>query len=463
MSDIRAFNLLLVDDDPMVHQSMRLILPKEWKLFSVQKIELLSLDRFYHAALIDMHLSPSTGAQNQKPEGPQVIAKILQQHPQTEVIAISGDLNRELMEACLKVGAQRFLPKPLLPEEVLLSLEKIEALWNLRTHSQSASSASGKISWQGDSDFSKELTRKIAQLRGEMGPVLIQGETGTGKEVVAQLLHEQEPSRPFISVNMASIPENLFESEMFGHVKGAFTGADNHKIGLVEAANGGDLFLDEIEALPLHLQAKLLRFLESGEVRKVGSKDSIQVRTRIITASNRPLREMVASQEFREDLYFRLCTHLLELKPLRERVADIPTLARYFLDNVKPRRNKQFSDDGFESLQRYQWPGNTRELKRICEQLSLTSPLPLIRSEDVNLYLFPNQNLAANSSPASNKGPQKPDFSKGLNNLLADFESQVIQNCLLEHKDIEKAAQLLQISRSSLYKKIKDYKIEENS
>lgn len=414
------------------------------------KLEAVQFERFYHAAFVDMHLEPNST----KAVGPQVIEKLIKHNGQLEVVAMSGDLSRPLMESCLKAGAQRFLAKPLMPEEILLILEKIEALWDLRSMDPNSSRHSAR--WVGSSSASQKIKKRIADLRGEINPVLIEGETGCGKEVVARLLHEQEGERPFIAVNLASIPENLFESEMFGHVKGAFTGAEQNKVGLTEAANGGDLFLDEIEALPLSQQAKLLRFLETGEVRRVGAKESTQVKTRVIAASNRSLEKMVAAGEFREDLLYRLASQRIELPPLRERLEDIDELAKHFLEAERPRRNKTIAEDGLAALKKYNWPGNVRELKRVCEQLSLTSPLPFIREEDVLNWLRPA------ATPTGAPSYTAIDFSKGFNVLVEEFEAHIIRTCLKQAEDIESAAKALQISRSNLYKKIKDYKIEED-
>jgi len=449
MATTRVFSLLIVDDDPLVHQSLKMCLPAHWKVFSAPRLEAIQYERFYHAAFVDMHLEPGST----KAAGPQVIEKLIKHNNQLEVVAMSGDLSRTLMESCLKAGAQRFLAKPLMPEEILLILEKIEALWDLRSVDPNASRHTTR--WVGSSESSAKIKKRIADLRGETNPVLIEGETGCGKEVVARLLHQQEGERPFIAVNLASIPENLFESEMFGHVKGAFTGAEQNKVGLAEAANGGDLFLDEIEALPLSQQAKLLRFLETGEVRRVGAKESSQVKTRVIAASNKPLDKMVAAGEFREDLLYRLSSQRITLPPLRERLEDIDELARHFLEAERPRRNKTFADDGLEALKTYNWPGNVRELKRVCEQLSLTSPLPLIRREDVTAWLKPA------ATPVGAPSYTAIDFNKGLNNLVEEFEAHVIRTCLKQTQDVEEAAKILQVSRSNLYKKIKDYKIEE--
>ena len=212
---------------------------------------------FYHAAFVDIHL---TGTLT-RTEGIDAMKALTEKHPHLEVVAMSGDMRRALMESTLKAGASRFLAKPLSMEEVSLVLEKIEALWQLRglkTQNQNS-----QTPWIGSSKASEEVKKFIASMAGEKAPVLIDGESGTGKEVVAQLLHQKKDNRPFVAVNVAAISENLFESEFFGHVKGAFTGAVQNKVGYVELAHGGDLFLDEIEALSLVHQAKLLRFLES--------------------------------------------------------------------------------------------------------------------------------------------------------------------------------------------------------
>lgn len=440
------YHLLVVDDDTLIIDSLRLLLPKHWKMTSVKDPKILDSKMMFHGALVDMHLSGNTTVA----EGPQVVEKLCKVNPQIEVIAMSGDLSLELMEKCLKNGAQKFLAKPLLPDEVLATLEKIEAVWMMRQlesrghHSQ--------IRWVGNSSGSQEIKKTIASLRGENGPILIDGETGTGKEVVFRLLNNQELTRPFVTVNIASIPENLFESEMFGHVRGAFTGADQLKVGLAEAAHGGDLFLDEIEALPLTQQVKLLRFLETGEVRKVGSKDSVIVQARVICATNQNLNELVRQGKFREDLLFRISGKKILLPPLRERKDDIKELADFFLQQQKPRTNKTLSSEALVVLQSYDWPGNIRELKRVCEQLALTCPLPIIRAEDARALLT----LSSSSSETT----QMIDFRKGLPRLMEEHEAMIIQKCLEQSPDIETAIATLQVSRSSLYKKIKDYGLD---
>jgi len=451
MNSTSTLNLLVVDDDPLIHQSLKLAKPSQWKIYSAHEMSDVDWNRHYHAAFIDMHLNKSIN----QPTGLRVIEKLRETQLQLDITAMSGDLNQDLMEAGLKSGAQRFLEKPLFVDEVLSVLEKVEAHWHLRNLSTSRESS--KFQWVGDGVYSRDLRLKISQLKGEPGCVLIQGETGTGKEVIARLLNSQEGTRPFIPVNMASLPENLFESEMFGHIKGAFTGADQNKMGLIEAAHGGDLFLDEIEALPLAQQAKLLRFIENGEIRRVGSQTTTHVKARIIAASNKNLESMVRESSFREDLYFRLSSHKLFLSPLRERLDDLQNLTDYFLTSERPRRNKRFSTDGLQALKNYSWPGNVRELKRVCEQLSLTAPLPMIRQEEVQSILrsVPGSLSAGSTSFCTQ------DLHLGLNALVGQFEKSVLLEAL-DHfeKDIERVSQVLQVSRSNLYKKIKDHQID---
>lgn len=443
---MKKLNLLALDDDPMVLESLKLMVPEEWNLLLCSKSKEIPQEVEFHAAIIDQHLT----GQLDRFEGLRAIEKLSKENPQTEIIAISGDLSPELMERALRSGATRFLSKPLRCEEVQITLDKIHALYllkeaNHRTHKN-------LFHWVGKSYVSEIIKRKIAFLKKEAGPILIEGESGTGKEVAAQLLHEQEGGiRPFIAVNIAAIPENLFESELFGHIRGAFTGADNSKMGLIEAAHGGDLFLDEVEALSLPLQVKLLRFLETMEIRRVGAKDSIKVQVRVIVATNRNLKEMVKLKEFREDLYWRLSGKSINLPPLRERGEDIEDLSNWFLSK-DPYRKKELTEEALKAMKAYSWPGNVRELKRVCEYLCANAPLPILRESDVKVLLEPQAKRTLSSEPI--------DLTKGLTQLTTDFEAHIIRQALQREKDIDEASRLLQTSRSNLYKKIKDLNIE---
>lgn len=435
--------LLVVDDDELVIQSVKMALPDQWRMMASQQPNELP-ERGYHAALVDIHLTGQLG----RTEGVEVIRRLNQKNSHLEIIAMSGNLDRQIMEQCLKAGASRFLAKPLSLEELTLTLDKIEALFLMQ--GAAGRGAGSGARWIGSSQPSQSVQRQIAQLRNENGPILIEGESGTGKEVSAQLIHSQTSLAPFVVINVASVPENLFESEFFGHVKGAFTGADQNKMGLAEAAHGGDLFLDEIEALSPPLQAKLLRFLETGEVRRVGGKDTTIVQTRVIAATNRNLNQLVADGKFREDLLWRLSGKKILLPPLRERTEDIPELVQHFFSLDKYRK-KEVGPDALQVLKEYPWPGNVRELKRVCEQLILTAPLPVLRREDVLQVIRP---------PAQGISAASFDISRGLSELVNEFESQIIQKALGQQNDIDEVARLLKISRSSLYKKIKDHGIQ---
>lgn len=443
-SDTRL-KLLVVDDDELIAGAIRLSLPSNWRMIHATGLGNAGGGPFT-AAFVDMHLSGDTS----RAEGVTVVQKLRSGDPHLEIVAMSGNLDRELMEACLKAGASRFLAKPLSPEELKLTLEKIEALLLLRD----ASSRQNTTPWIGESAPSQKVRREIAALKGEAGPILIEGDSGTGKEVASALIHAQEKeTRPFVSVNLAALPDTVFESEFFGHVRGAFTGADQNKMGLAEAAHGGDLFLDEVEALPLGQQAKLLRFLESGEVRRVGAKDSIRVNVRIIAATNQNLDQMVKEGKFREDLLWRLNGRKINLPPLRDRLDDVGLIANHFLERERPRRNKTLAPDAVEALRAHTWPGNVRELKRVVEQMALYSPLPLIRREDAERVL-------PRTGPIPATAAGNLDLSRGLNKLLEEFEASLIQQALAAGNDVDQTAVLLGISRSSLYKKIKDYSIE---
>lgn len=444
MSD--PLRLLLIDDDSLVADAIRIALPNHWALTYHNHPQEIP-HGFFHAAFVDMHL---TGVMD-KTEGSDVLAQLRDRDPHLHLVAMSGDINRQMMENCLQVGASRFLAKPLNPEEFLLCLEKIEASLLLRGALARHSDLEGR--WVGRSKASREVIDSIARLKGEDGPILISGATGTGKEVVARLLHFQEgPNRPFVSINAAALPEHIFESEFFGHVKGAFTGADQPKMGLAEAAAGGDLFLDEIEALPLGQQPKLLRFLEKGELRRVGSSQTIQVKTRVIAATNEPLEKLVRENRFRDDLMWRILGKHIQLPTLAERSEDIRLLAEHFLRSKK-NQQKSLGSDAIDELTQYHWPGNVRELKRVCEQLLLHAPLPIVRGEDVRAV------LPKSISPLNHPLTQPLELNE-LSAMVNLFEKSVLEKAVNEYSDLDEVCRKLQVSRSTLYRKFKDHHIE---
>lgn len=439
--------LLVIDDDPLVVDTIELCLPEHWTMIPQSK-DNFNPNEFYHAALVDIHL---TGDLSQS-EGLTVMKTLSEQQSLSEIVAMSGDMRRENMEASLKAGATRFLAKPLSSDELRLILDKIEALWVLRGVNLKKQALAG-VKWVGQGAGSDLVRRFVANMKNEKAPILIEGESGTGKEVVAQLLHQAQPERPFTVVNVAAISDTLFESEFFGHVKGAFTGALNNKAGLVEVAHGGDLFLDEIEALSLNHQAKLLRFLESGEFQKVGSTEVQKVSVRIIAATNENLQKLVEKEKFRHDLMFRLSGHRLTIPPLRERSEDIGELCQFFMSQRDVTLKKTIDPQALRILQDFSWPGNVRQLKRVCEHLSLMAPLPIVRAEDVRSV------LAGQGSVVTSEGSFF-DLSQGLAKLSEDFENRVLTFALQQNLDVDDLAKQLKISRSSLYKKVKDHQLE---
>lgn len=433
--------MLVIDDDPLVRDSFSSLVDEHWQCTTLEVPSGRS-PLGYHCIIIDMHF----GKVSNEAAGLRYIKTLSELYPHAEIIAMSGDLSLSLMEEAIAVGAKKFLAKPINSSELRHVLSKVEAHWSFK-FAELSNSKNLRIKWIGTSEESKKIKLQIANLKSENGPILIEGETGVGKEVVTQLLHQQEGLRPLVAVNIAGISENLFESEMFGHVKGAFTGADQNKVGLIEAAGGGDLFLDEIEALSPVNQVKLLRFLESFEVKKVGSKDTIKVNCRVIAASNIKLEDLVKKNNFRADLLFRLKSQHIFISPLRDRVEDVKALSEFFLEQMRPRYNKALTDEALSFLKLYHWPGNVRELKRVIEQVCLKAPLPVIRKEDL---LFMNQENIENEL----------NLADGLVLLIEKYEKKIIEKSIKQTNSFEEACDLLKISRSSFYKKVKDYSIQ---
>jgi two-component system response regulator HydG len=299
--------------------------------------------------------------------------------------------------------------------------------------------------------LAREL-RRIGKLARSKSTVLIIGETGTGKELVAQALHTNSPraGKPFKVINCAAISESLLESELFGHVKGAFTGAVSEKAGILEAADGGTLFLDEIGDMPMNMQAKLLRTLESGEVQRVGSTETRMVDVRFVAATHRDLREHIAQGEFREDLFYRLHAQgAIHLPPLRQRREDIPILARHFLEiaNRENGRNIQgFASETMRRLTNQSWRGNVRELRSVVEQMVIETDNEVLQVDDLP------ESLQATTDIVPAGGPSLAGLS------MADVERLHILNTLkLTGGNREKTAKLLKIGTRTLYRKLRDY------
>ena len=387
------------------------------------------------------------------PGGLEVIARAKQLAPDTEAIILTGKSSLETAVAALRYGAFDYLTKPckLADLDVVLHrvAEKRELTNKYRALKQRLQRLEGSPDLIGDSPAMQLVRRLIAKVAPTNSTVLIQGETGTGKELVARRSHEKSlrADMPLVPVNCGALPENLIESELFGHRKGAFTGAEEHRTGLFEVAHGGTLFLDEIGELPKSMQAKLLRFLESGEIRRVGDNESFTCDVRVVCATNRQLDAMVAAGEFREDLWFRVNTFEIPLPPLRERIEDVGLLARHLAARhgaPAGRDDGIFTPEALAALERHTWPGNVRELANVIEHA-----LILCDDGPIGPEHLPQRFVAKVSLPAAAAKPPAGAVN------LRDLEMQAIQEALDRHAGNKpKAAEELGISLKTLYNKL---------
>jgi DNA-binding NtrC family response regulator len=322
------------------------------------------------------------------------------------VILISGQANIEMAVRATKLGALDFLEKPLSTDKLLVTVENALRLSRLEEENRELKRRLGKHQLVGSGPAMKKLLAQIDRVAGSETRVCILGETGTGKELVARAIHDRSPRRemPFVTLNCAAVPAELIESELFGHEKGAFTGAAGRHIGKFEQAEGGTLFLDEIGDMPVAMQAKLLRVLEEDEVERVGGDKPVKVNVRVVVATHRNLEELVAQNVFRRDLFHRVYVFPLILPPLRERPEDFAELVAHFARQVASQnawKEKEFSPEAIADLQRYSWPGNVRELRNVVERLVLLAEAAQISAEDVQLVLPATRSSANNSSGAA--------------------------------------------------------------
>lgn len=377
--------------------------------------------------------------------------------PHAIVIVVSGNESVDAAVAALKAGADDFLPKPVNLNELT---ERIESSLRRRAMAEQIAELQSQLTRQrgldnmiGTSASIRALFEKIRLVADTKSTVLITGESGTGKELVARSIHRlsRRAAKPLIAVNCAALPESLVESELFGHKKGAFTGATADRKGLFETADGGTLFVDEIGELDLSLQAKLLRALENRTVMPIGGSKEIDVDVRLVAATNRELLQQVQNKEFREDLYFRLKVVELALPPLRERKDDIPLLIRHFIDQIateNERPVKDISTAALEAMKAYKWPGNVRELRNTLEGI-----IVLTLDEIIDEQHLPPHITGAESAQAI--------IQPGM--TLAEIEREAIRRTL-EHTSGHRtrAAELLGISVRTLQRKLKEFDLESN-
>jgi DNA-binding NtrC family response regulator len=384
-------------------------------------------------------------------DGIGVIAKCKETSPGTECVVLTGKSTLETAIAALRHGAFDYLTKPcrLIEIEALLNrvAEKKQLEQKNRALEHQVRRLEGSPRLIGNTPGMQKVRMLIDRVAPTGSTVLILGETGTGKELVARSLHDNSPraQMPFVAINCGALPETLIESELFGHRKGAFTGADDHRVGLFEVAHGGTIFLDEIGELPKAMQAKLLRVLESGEIRRVGENKPVTVDVRVLCATHRNLPEMVAAEDFREDLMYRINTFEITLPALRERIDDVPELARYLL--ARHRRGVKdadglIADDALVALQAHVWPGNVRELANVIEHATILCDSGPIRREHLPSRFDSRQLVGA--------ARQKPGVM-----TLREMEMEAIHDALERNAGNKpKAADQLGISLKTLYNKL---------
>jgi len=451
--------ILIVDDDEGTREALEEILEDDYDVACVAegRVALEKLNREdFDLVLLDLIMPGMDGIETLK--------RIKAFDKQIDVIMVSATDRAREATAAITSGAYDYITKPFDTDAILTAIER--ALQK-RSLEQELRYLRSEVALRfddtriiGESRPMKAVFSLINKVAGTSSNVLITGESGTGKELAARAIHNQSPrvSRPFVAINCAAIPPELIESELFGHEKGAFTGAYNRNIGKFEFANGGSVFLDEISNLKLELQAKLLRFLQEREFTRIGGHRSIKVDVRMITATNISLKQMVQENRFREDLYFRLNVIPIELPPLRKRRGDIPLLASFFLDKFNRKLNQKIEGITLEAmaiLETYHWPGNIRELENLIERLVvLRSNEHWIDVKDLPFDMLYDED-------AMKAGPR---VEKGLLQARRLFERQYILRTLRICKyNQAKTARKLKIHRNTLIQKMKALNINSQS
>ena len=450
----RKAHLLLVDDDPNTLAS----LSRAFRLAgheatvcdnAARAVELIRTETF-DLILSDVVMPGRTGLE--------LLEDLKKARVKVPIVLISGQANIEMAVKATKLGALDFLEKPLSTEKLLVTVENALRLSRLEEENRELRHRLGKHELVGSGPAMKKLIAQIDRVAASETRVCILGETGTGKELVARAIHEKSPRRqqPFITLNCAAVPAELIESELFGHEKGAFTGAAAKHLGKFEQADGGTLFLDEIGDMPVAMQAKLLRVLEEGEVERVGGDKPIKVNVRVVVATHRNLEDLVKQNAFRRDLFHRIYVFPLLLPPLRERPEDFGELAAHFARQVAAQngwKEMVFAEDAIAELRRYGWQGNVRELRNVVERLILLASDENITATDVRLILP--------TSDSSSSGSANSAATGTLAERTEAFEREVMLGEIRRHNfHMTNVARALGLERSHLYKKCQQLGID---
>ncbi len=449
-------NILLVDDEDASRKALLLLLAKGNDSYlkgvgtGSEAFELLASERF-DIVITDLFLPDCSGID--------ILKKVKEDSPQTEVIMITGHASAETAVSAMKEGAYDYITKPLNIDELKIIIGKaVEKGRLLSENVYLKKQLLDKYEFAnivGNSPAMQTVFNLMKRIVKTDSTVLVMGESGTGKEVVAKAIHfnSHRKEKPFIAVHCGAIPETLLESELFGHMKGSFTGAHKDKIGKFEAANGGSIFLDEIGTMPLQLQSKLLRVLQEQEVERIGSTRPVKIDIRVISATNQQLEDEVRKGTFREDLYYRLNVIPLLIPPLRERVSDILPLVRHFMVKYceeMTRPNLTITKEALEAMERYDWPGNVRELENAVER-----SVALTEGEQITLMDLPS-NISKLYGQAELLSPRVTEKGIDLVKSVNDIERKMIVEALAIAGGVKaRAAALLRLNRTTLVEKMK--------
>jgi two-component system, NtrC family, nitrogen regulation response regulator NtrX len=446
-------SVLIVDDEPGIRETLSGVLEDEgFEVAAVATGEeclAAAAERHFACILLDIWLGDGI-------DGLDTLQKLREDGSDAAVVMISGHGNIETAVRSTKLGAFDFIEKPLSLERTVVTVKNAVRQRDLeRSNEQMQRELGDEYVMVGDSVAMRALRKQIAIVAPSDGRVLISGESGTGKELVARAIHAQSKRRgaPFVEINSAAIPEELVESELFGHVKGAFSGATANKKGKFEIADGATLFLDEIGDMSPRVQAKMLRVLEEQRFEPVGSNKPVKVDVRVISATNKRFDDLIENGNFRADLFYRLNVIPFQIPPLRERLEDIPALVDHFnrkfsKDNGK--RAKIFTDDAIEALRKYTWPGNVRELRNTIERVVIMSSKQKIGVKDLPEF------GTVDESPASSF--RFPSFKAATDAYQREF----ILHKLAEHDgSVSKAAEEMGVDRSHLYRRMKSLGIQQ--
>jgi len=445
--------ILVVDDEESICQSLKGILSDEgFEVLTARSgEECLDIieEELPDLVLLDIWLPGIDGIE--------ILKRIKSKHPQMQIIMISGHGTVESAVTTTKLGAFDFVEKPLSLDKIILAVNHALDIVRLEEENRLLKNEQGH-EIDGESNAIIELREKIQIISPTNAWILIMGENGTGKELVARSIYRQSSrsDKPFIEVNCAAIPEDLIESELFGHERGAFTGATEKKRGKFDLANKGTIFLDEVADMSLKAQAKILRILQEKKFERVGGTKVIDTDVRVLAATNKNLEYEMEDGRFRQDLYYRLNVIPLEVSPLRNRIEDVPLLARRFIRDFSRKESKtekEITDDALAVLMEHDWPGNVRELKNIMERLVITSPSDIITAEDIPPLSKENHRYQRSGSPVNE------DSFRGAKEV---FEKDYIAKKLAENKwNVKKTAEVIGLERSNLHKKIKAYGLDE--